>query len=159
MPVRRSAMLGGTVGAALALAACGGGSSSSGGGGTPAAYVARADAVCARFKPSSNREADIAARRRIYAQVAAIDPPDALRAKVDAFLAASKAYLVQLGRRSSRAQDVRTAQTGAARGKLAAEIGYKRCGQPVGGTPLTTAGFLPASVAVDADTDCKGATD
>jgi hypothetical protein len=82
-----------------------------------------------------------------------------VRRKVDAFLAANRTYLAALARPASQEQDVVVSQAGARRGRLAAEVGYKRCGQPFGGTPVTAAGFLPAGVAARADAACKRATD
>jgi hypothetical protein len=179
MSGRRSAILGGMLGAALTLAACGGDAGDS--APSPAAYVADADKLCAGFTPKFTKQSediradapalrqDVAGRRRIYREVRALHPPDALKAKVDAFLAASDAYLATLDEQAGIAaagdfgafqeQEARVAQAGARRQRLAAEVGYKRCGQAVAGPALTPAGFLPARVAARADAACKRATD
>jgi hypothetical protein len=179
MPGRRSAILGGMAGAALALAACGGDSGD--GGPTRGSYIAEADRACAGFRPAFTKlsediresaplmRKDLVARRRVYREVSRLEAPSALRPKVDEFLAASRVFLDRLDEQARLAaagdyqvyqeQDASVGQAGARRGRLAAEVGYKRCGQPLGGPALTPAGFLPVAVGARADAGCKRATD
>jgi hypothetical protein len=179
----RSLLCSGAVGAAaLTLAACGGGSSGGGDTLSASAYITSADKVCAGFRPASDgrrsndirKDApalrkDVAGRRKVYDQVQELDPPGRLEASASAFLATTVIWLARLSDQAAAAargddigyqeSDVAASQAGAKRARIAAEIGFRRCGQIVGGAnPLTPAGFVPAPVAARADAACKQAT-
>jgi hypothetical protein len=146
------------------LAACGGGDNGSTLS-TPQ-YIARVDAVCG--PPSRGQgSAQIADfRARALARVRELDPPTELKDRVREFVALSRQQ-VTAQRQLAAAQASRQAigienaqlrldQLTASRLRASTQIGFKRCGQPSSGA-VTTAGYLAADVARQADAACETA--
>jgi hypothetical protein len=108
-------------------------------------------------------------RRRTLANIRKLEPNEKLKPKVEAYLAASEkvtslilaqaAALEKNDRIKAGDLDVAIAQAQAVRNRAAAEVGFKKCGQPLQGPRVTPAGFESREVVAQADAACREATD
>jgi hypothetical protein len=176
--LRTAALAAAALTLALGAAACGGDKKDSGLG--TADYIAKADALC---KPSPQgpqtqdpkvsarflREKLIPFRKRTLANLRKLEPNSDIKPKVERYLSILEGTTVLIGQQADALAggdrikagdlDVAISQAQARRNKAAAEVGYKRCGQPIQGPPVTAAGFESAAVLEPADAACKRATD
>jgi len=162
----------------LGVAACGGDKKDS--GLSTSTYIARADRLC---KPSPAgpqtqdpkvsarflREKLIPFRKRTLANLRKLEPNADLKPRVERYLSTLEGVTVLIGRQADALDagdrveagnlDVQISQGQAQRNKAAAEVGYKRCGQPISGPPVTKAGLESPAVLKAGDAACKRATD
>jgi hypothetical protein len=169
---------------AVAVAACGGGGGASSGttstGLSDAAFIAQADPICTLPPTAPQRQDPIVQakyireklvpfRRQVVAALRKLRPNQALKPKVDRYIAATDRVTDLYGQQAAALAkkdyvkvgdtDVLISQAQAQRNRAAAEVGFKHCGQPVKGPPVTPAGFESAAVLTPADAACKTATD
>ncbi|MDX6650726.1 MAG: hypothetical protein QOJ97_2677 [Solirubrobacteraceae bacterium] len=169
---------------AVAVAACGSGggttSDKKSSGLSDAAFIAQADPICT-LPPTAPQAQDpivqakyireklVPFRRQVVVALRKLQPNQALKPKVDRYIAATDRVTDLYGQQAAALAkkdyvkvgdtDVLISQAQAQRNRAAAEVGFKRCGQPTKGPRVTTAGFESAAVLTPADAACKTATD
>jgi hypothetical protein len=147
-------------------------------------YVARADAVCARQAPPPVpprpdailpvherylRERLVPSRERALARLREVRPDAARAGEVARYVAAVERTTRQYRRQAAayarddwaegRAADIAIGQGEAASLRAAAEVGFRRCGQPRTGPPVTPRDFEFHALRDRADAACRVATD
>lgn len=147
-------------------------------------YLSRADAVCARQPPAPApprpdaalpvharylRERLIPSRERALARLREVRPDAASAGAVARYVAAVQRTTRRYRRQAAayargdwlgaRAADVAIGQGEAAALRAAAEAGFRRCGQPRTGSPVTPRDFESYAVRSRADAACRVATD
>ncbi len=145
------------------------------------AYVEQADAICSRGTPPQIKqtpelegqapqlEKDIEYREGVLADLEKLQPPDEIREQVDRYLSGNRDLIGALREQAAAAKegdlnafqrvDVDASLADATRGKASAEIGFKKCAQPVEGPPLTSEGFTDPELIKQADDACRAGTE
>ena len=146
-----------------------------------AAYIEQADAICGRDDPPQIKqtpelqgqapqiEKNIEYRERVLAELEKLSPPEEIREQAARYFGGNREVIQALQRQAAAAKkddinefqraDVDAALAAAGRGKAAAEIGFKDCGQPTEGPPVTPEDFTDPELIRRADDACREANE